>query len=328
MRAATVTVVDRAGVPQHPVRPQKPRSALAGLVAGLFAGLLLVLARHFLANALREPEEIERYLHLDLLAAVPRYTEETFSLAKEAYQNLRTALIFARRDESGQVVLVTGTAPQEGKTTTILNLALALAGAGEKTVVVDCDLRRPNMHQLLELSREPGFTDAFTRRQPVEALVRPTTTPNLFALTAGPLPPNPPALLAQKTLTRLFETLREHYDWILVDSPPVASVTDALLLARHSDHTVLVVRQGSEGWPSVPGLGAGKPEQKGVDKRHIKRAVAALKKVTPHLLGAVFNVVDVQARGYGYYGYGYYSQREGDDVPAKQEKRPEAPVKA
>ena len=150
-------------------------------------------------------------------------------------------------------------------------------------------------------------------------------------MTAGPLPPNPPALLAHKTLTRLFETLREHYDWILVDSPPVASVTDALLLARHADHTLLVVRQGSEGFPAIPGLVSAKPEH-GVDRRHIKRSVAALRKVNAHLLGAVFNVVDVQARGYGYYGYGYYgygyySQRDGDEAQTEQEKRPRAPAK-
>ena len=294
---------------------------------------MLVLGRDFLANAtFREPDEIERYLHLDVLAKVPRYTDEESFGAQEAYQELRTALIFARRDDRGQVVLVTGTAPKEGKTTTTAELARVMAeageGEGERTLVVDCDLRRADLHKRLRLDREPGFTDAFRRRLPVETLIQPTATPHLFALTAGRLPPSPPALLAQKTLARLFETLREHYDWILVDSPPVASVTDALLLARHADHTVLVVRQGSEGWPSVPGLRAANPEQKGVDKRLIKRTVAALRKVTPHLLGAVFNMVDVHARGYGYYGYGYYSAHEGDDAPTKKEKGPEAAIKA
>ncbi len=258
MRSTTVTVVDRAATPQYPVRPQKQRIALVGLLVGLVVGFGLVLARDLTANTIREPEEIERYLHLDVLAEVPRHTEEESGLAREAYQDLRTALIFARRDDRGQVVLVTGTAPREGKTTTVERLAHLMAeageGEGERIVVVDCDLRRAQMHERLGLPREPGFTDAFARRQPVETLIKATSNPRLFALTAGPLPPNPPALLAQKALAGLFETLREHYDWILVDSPPVASVTDALLLARHADHTVLVVRQGSEGWPSVPGL--------------------------------------------------------------------------
>jgi len=299
IRSNNVSVVDRASSPLYPVRPQKQRIALIGLVVGILAGLGLVLARDYLANTIRDPEEIERYLHLDLLAAVPRYEAEDDSLATEAYQNLRTALIFARRDERGQVVLVTGTAPQEGKTTTIVNLARLLAGSGEKAVVVDCDLRRAHLHQRLGLPREPGLTDFFVRKEPLSALLRPAPVANLFALTAGPLPPNPPALLARKALGDLLEELRDQFEWVLVDSPPLASVTDALLLARHADHTVLVIQHGK------------------VDKKLVKRSVAALRKVTPHLLGAVLNVVDVRARSYQYY---YYPRRDG------VEARPEPPA--
>jgi capsular exopolysaccharide synthesis family protein len=290
IRSNNVSIVDRASPPEYPVRPQKRRSALAGLLLGLVAGLGLVLARDYLGNTIRDAEEVERYLHLDLLAAVPRYENDTDSLATEAYQNLRTALLFARRDERGQVVLVTGTAPQEGKTTTIVNLARLLAGAGEKTVVVDCDLRRSQLHQRLDLAREPGFTDFFVRHEPVSALLRPASIPNLFALTAGPLPPNPPALLARKVMAELFDELRGEFEWVLIDSPPLASVTDALLLARHADHAVLVIQHNK------------------VDKRLVKRAVGALRKATPNLLGAVLNVVDVRARSYHYY---YYPQRDG-----------------
>jgi capsular exopolysaccharide synthesis family protein len=246
---------------------------------------------------------MERYLHLDLLAAVPRYENENDSLATEAYQNLRTALLFARRDERGQVVLVTGTAPQEGKTTTIVNLARLLAGSGEKTVVVDCDLRRAQMHLRLGVPREPGFTDFFVRHEPVSALLRPTSLANLFVLTAGPLPPNPPALLARKSLGTLLADLKGEFEWVLIDSPPLASVTDALLLARHADHTVLVIQHNK------------------VDKKLVKRSVAALRKATPNLLGAVLNVVDVRARSYQYY---YYPQQEGGKGgPPKPPAKPE-----
>ena len=308
MRSTTVTIVDRAGPPQYPVRPQKRRSALAGMLVGLLGGLGLVLARDFLANTIRDADEIERYLHLDLLAAVPRYTDESFTLATEAYQNLRTALIFAQRDDRGQVVLVTGTAPQEGKTTTIHNLAELMAVAGEKTVVVDCDLRRAQMHQRLGLRREPGFTNYFVNHVPVEELLKPTSTEHLSALTAGPLPPNPPAILARKTLAGLFEELRQRFDWVLVDSPPLASVTDALLLARQADHTVLVVQHNK------------------VDKKLVKRSVLALHKATPHLLGAVLNVVELRARSYQYY---YYPQRDGTSAEdARRDDAPEAPAKA
>jgi capsular exopolysaccharide synthesis family protein len=298
-----VTVVDRAGVPQDPVSPQKRRIATSGLLLGLVLGLVLVLARDYLADTIRSPEEVERYLHLDLLAAVPRYEESDTTLATEAYQNLRTALLFARHDEAGQVVLVTGTAPQEGKTTTIVNLARLLAGAGEKTMVVDCDLRRAQLHQRFDLPREPGFTDFFVRHEPLGALVQPTRVPNLFALTAGPLPPNPPALLARKSLGDLFAELRRGFDWVLIDSPPLASVTDALLLARHCDHAVLVVQHNK------------------VDKKLVKRSAAALRKATPNVLGAILNVVDVRARSYHY----YYYPHKGTQAPAEA-TNPKAPA--
>ncbi|HXK12489.1 MAG TPA: polysaccharide biosynthesis tyrosine autokinase [Vicinamibacteria bacterium] len=303
IRSNNVSVVDRASAPQSPERPQKRKIALAGFLLGLVAGLGLVLARDYLANTIRDPEEVERYLHLDLLAAVPRYEEENDSLATEAYQSLRTALLFARRDERGQVVLVTGTAPQEGKTTTIVNLARLLAAAGEKTAVVDCDLRRAQMHQRLGLQREPGFTDFFVRKEPLAALVQPAPLANLFALTAGALPPNPPALLARKAFADLLDELRARFEWVLVDSPPLASVTDALLLARHADHTLLVVQHNK------------------VDKKLVKRSVAALRKVTPHLLGAVLNVVDVRARSYQYY---YYPQHDGGAGARRKATVPDA----
>src|SRR6185436_5041627 len=163
----------------------------------------LVAGREYFDNTLKDPDEIERYLRVNLLAAVPRQEVAGQHLVTEAYQNLRTALIFARKDELGHVVLVTGTAPQEGKTTTLVNLAKLLASSGERVIALDCDLRRAQLHHRLGLTREPGLTDIFVRHENVDALIRPTSTPNLFVLTAGPLPPNPPALLARKQVPEL-----------------------------------------------------------------------------------------------------------------------------
>jgi capsular exopolysaccharide synthesis family protein len=242
---------------------------------------------------------VERYLHLDLLAAVPRYEDGNVLLVTEAYQSLRTALIFGRKDERGQVVLITGTAPQEGKTTTLVNVSRLLAGSGESTVVLDCDLRRAQIHHRLGLPREPGFTDLFTRHDDLE-LIQATRVPNLFAITAGPAPPNPPAVLARKAVADFLDRLRERYDWILIDSPPLASVTDALLLARHADMVVMVVQHNK------------------VDKKLVKRNVAALRKATDNLLGVVLNAVAAGEKGYGY----YYYQQEHEAAPAPETKAP------
>jgi capsular exopolysaccharide synthesis family protein len=298
IRNNNVSLVERAAAPLWPVRPEKKKIATLALFLGLLAGVALVLGRDFLDNTIKDPEEMERYLHLDLLAAVPRYDESTVHLVTEAYQNLRTSLIFARREEGGQVVLITSTAPQEGKTTTLVNIAKLLASSGEKTVVLDFDLRRAQLHSRLGLTREPGVTNFFVKHEELDTLIRPTRVANLFALTAGPLPPNPPALLARRAVAELFEHLRRQFEWVLVDSPPLASVTDALLVARHADVVTYVVQHNK------------------MDKKLVKRNVTALRKATPNLLGAVLNAVDVQAKGYYYYYYQHDTGTTGKTTPA------------
>ncbi len=289
-----VRLLDRAVVPSAPVWPRKRQISLVGLMAGLLLGAGFVLLRDALDNTLKDADDVERHLHLELLAAIPRYTKDDASLATEAYQNLRTALLFSRRGEQGQVVLVTGTAPGEGKTTTLLNVAKLLAVSGESVVVVDCDLRRANLHQRLNVPREPGLTDYFVKNTEIASLVRPTRIQNLSAIAAGPLPPNPPAILARPELGAVLAELKQKYRWVLVDSPPVAAVTDALLLAQRADSTLLVVQQNK------------------VDRTMVKRALLALRKVTPNVIGAVLNAVDVKTKGYYDYA-GYGARRDAKD---------------
>jgi capsular exopolysaccharide synthesis family protein len=297
-----VSVLSRAVVPARPVWPRKRQIALVGLLGGLLLGAGFVLLRDALDNTLKDADDVERHLHLELLASIPRYAKEDATLATEAYQNLRTALLFSRRGDEGQVVLVTGTAPGEGKTTTLLNVAKLLAVSGESVVVVDCDLRRANLHLRLSMAREPGFTDFFVKNQDMLTLARSSRIPNLSVITAGPLPPNPPALLARPELAEALARLRQQYRWVLVDSPPVAAVTDALLLAQRADSTILVVQQNK------------------VDRVMVKRALLALRKVTPNVLGAVLNAVDVKTKGY--YGYAYYgSRRDAKDPRDRHERR-------
>jgi capsular exopolysaccharide synthesis family protein len=285
-----VRLLDRAVVPTAPVWPQKRKIALVSLLVGLLLGAGYVLLGDALDNTIKDAEDIERHLHVEMLAAIPRYTKDTMSLATEAYHNLRTALLFSRRGEGGQVVLVTGTAPGEGKTTTLLNIAKLLAASGEATVVVDCDLRRANLHLRLNAPREPGFTDFFLRRVDLAGLVRPARLGNLSIVASGPLPPNPPALLARPELKEAFGQLRRHFKWVLVDSPPVAAVTDALFLAHAADSVLLVVQQNR------------------VDRSEIKRALASLRKINPNVVGAVLNAVELKRKGY--YGYQYGTRRE------------------
>jgi polysaccharide biosynthesis transport protein len=296
-----VRLLDRAVVPLAPVWPEKRKVASLGFLLGLVAGASVLLVRDYLSNTIKDAEDIERFLHLELLAAVPRHTKDNAHLVTEAYQTLRTALLFARKSDAGQVVLVTGTAPGEGKTTTVLKVAALLAVSGESVVVLDGDLRRASMHQRLgNLPREPGLVDLLTKGLEISSVVQNTRTRNLFAITAGPLPPNPPAILARSDVERRLEQLRRHFKWVLIDSPPLAPVTDALLLARHADMTVLVVQHDT------------------VDKKVVKRSLAALRKVTPSVLGAVLNQVEVKTRSHYY----YYSERKNPKEQTARRGRP------
>jgi capsular exopolysaccharide synthesis family protein len=284
-----VRLLDRAIVPGSPVWPRKRQFALFSLLGGLALGAAFVLVRDALDDTIKDADDVERHLHVELLASIPRFGKDDEALATEAYQNLRTALLFARRGGQGQVVLVTGSAPGEGKTTTLLNVARLLADSGETVVAIDGDLRRANLHLRLDVPREPGLTDLFLNEVPLTSLVRPTRVPRLSIVPAGPIPPNPPALLARPELADAFGELRRLYRWVLVDSPPVAAVTDALLLAQIADATVLVVQQNR------------------VDRATVKRSLASVRKVTPNVVGAVLNSVAV--KGPGYYGYGYHGSR-------------------
>ncbi len=308
LRNSTVALVERAVPPQDPIRPNKKRIAAIGLVAGLLLGVAAVLLRDFFDNTVKTPEEVERFLRAELLSAVPRYDQESVHLVTEAYQALRTSLLFARAGERGQVVLITGTAPQEGKTTTLINVGKLLASSGEKTLAIDCDLRRAQLHTRLGLARDPGLSDHFVRHDPIVDLVRPTRVPNLFALTSGQLPPNPPALLARRSMNDLLDELRGRFDWILLDSPPLASVTDALLLARQADMVVFVVHHNQ------------------VDKHVIRRALNSLRRATDNVLGVVLNGVSTRTRG-DYYYY-YYQNTAAEGAPAEESAAPPAPAPA
>jgi capsular exopolysaccharide synthesis family protein len=147
--------------------------------------------------------------------------------------------------------------------------------------------------------REPGLTDFFVKHLDMTALTQTTGTKNLSALTAGPLPPNPPSILARPDVPAALDELRRHFRWVLIDTPPIASVTDALLLARHADMAVLVIQHNK------------------VDKKVVKRSLAALRKAQPNVLGAVLNGVDIKTKGY----YAYYYQQHKDKRPAAAEPR-------
>ncbi len=205
----------------------------------------------------------------------------------EAYRTLRTNLDFSSLDKPICTMVVTSAAPEEGKSTTLANLAVTIAQAGKRVILVDCDLRRPSLNQLFDARSTVGFTDAMRDDALMAAPpLQETCVPNLFLLTSGTLPPNPSELLASRRMSEMIAALSQHADMILFDAPPVIAVTDAAVLASKVDAVLLVVSAGR------------------TKREHARQAKALLEKVNARLLGTVLTNVKGEASLYQYYSNG------------------------
>ncbi len=292
-----VRVIDPAVVPKAPYRPNPQRTLLLSLVLGLFLGVGLVLGLDYIDQTIRTPEDVEHYLGSEPLVAVPAYTGETSNVAREVYHSLRTALMVAARSEGSQVILVTSATPQEGKTTTAFNLAKTLAVSGSKVLILDADLRKPALHHLIQTKNVRGLTSiVLGKREIADVAHTIADVPNLDIVTTGPLPPNPPELFSKNSFVRMLEQAREKYDWIILDSPPVASVTDAVIMAQVTDLVLVVVRYGF------------------AKRKVINDAMRQLTRTGARIAGVVLNYVDLERDHYYYAGYySYYRYGYGED---------------
>jgi len=202
----------------------------------------------------------------------------------EAYRTLRTNLEFSSLDKAIRSMVVTSPAPEEGKSTTLANLAVTIAQAGKKVILVDCDLRRPSLHQIFNARGAPGFTDmmrddGLMSKPPLQE----TSIANLRLLVSGTLPPNPSELLASRRMGEVIAALQQQADMVLFDAPPIVAVTDAAVLASKVDAVLLVISAGK------------------TKREHAKKAKALLEKVNAHLIGTVLNNVKGEASLYQYY---------------------------
>lgn len=335
LRFNNIRVVDRPALPQVPVTPNMPLNVASGLALGLALGLIGAIGREQLDRTLKTPDEAERELNLASLGLVPLMHEGEDNSSKyaakgrrrrskvklpapdshpelvvhehptsgvaEAARAVRTNILFMSPDHPFRTLLVTSASPSEGKTTVACCIAIAIAQAGRKVVLVDCDMRRPRLHKVFNTPRETGVTSALLAPGTLQQAVQTTEIPNLSVLPTGPLPPNPSEILHSEAFEKLLDGLREHFDCVVIDSPPIAPVTDAAILCKRVDGTVLVVRAA-------------------VTRKDVaKRAVRSLRDVGGRLVGTVFNAVDFQRRDYGYYHYYAYKKAGyGSELPPKR----------
>lgn len=208
----------------------------------------------------------------------------------EAYRTLRTNIQFSSFDNKVQIIVVTSSEPGEGKSTTAANLAVVMAESGAKTILIDCDQRKPSLHKIFSLSNQAGISDLLVGNVEFQEAVKSTEIQNLDVLTSGTRPPNPAELLASSKMKQFLEGLRQNYEYIIVDTPPIIAVTDAQLLSSYADGCLLVVASSQ------------------VDRKTAEKAKELLQKVNAKILGAILNKLEVNEKKY-YYNY-YYGNED------------------
>jgi capsular exopolysaccharide synthesis family protein len=345
LRSSNIRVVDPALAPASPSRPQKSRNIFLGFLLGIVGGIGLAIFREYLDNTIKSPDDVEALTGLPSLAVVPsqpglngyqgrlarlgRNPEapnptgprvemlsyiQPKSQISEAFRALRTSLLLSQADHPPQVILVTSALPREGKTTAAVNLSVTLAQLGDRTLLVDSDLRKPGIRRALNLTggKEVGGLSSYLAGVATldEAIAPHPTINNLSALTTGPVPPSPADLLSSHRMREAIAELRRRFKFIVIDSPPVMAATDAVILSALTDGVLLVVRSGAT------------PKEAFTRTRNLLAAVKC------RLLGVVLNAVDASAPDY-YYSYRYYPYAYGygyGEDSGKHAKFPAAPA--
>lgn len=308
-KGSNIQVVDRAEYPRWPVAPNRQRDLMLAGLGGLALALLLAFGVEYFDSRIKSPDEIRAHLGLPFLGLVPtvpttRGTTSPLLNAgapasfAEAIRAIRTAVVFSSASDGARTVMVTSTAPSEGKTVVSSNLAMALAQAEQRTLLIDGDMRRPRVHDVFAFEQEPGLSNVLVGGTALQQAIRPTNQAFLSVLPAGHIPPNPAELLGSPKYRRLIEQLGKDFDWIVVDAPPVMAVTDASVISHDVGGVVFVV--GSEMTP----------------RRNAQTAIDQLAAAKARLIGVVLNRVHVQRHSY-YYApyyrkdYAKYYQRSG-----------------
>jgi capsular exopolysaccharide synthesis family protein len=307
-KGSNIQVVDAAETPQWPILPQVQRDLMMSAAGGLVLAIVLAFGFEYFDSRLKSPDEVKAHLNLPFLGMIPVVAgKETVAEAPmlqdsvspafaEAIRAVRTAVLFSSADEGSRSLMITSTGPHEGKTLVSSSLAITLAQAGQKTLVIDADMRRPRMHEALDRPQEPGLSNVLVGDTKLADAARTTGVPNLTFLAAGHIPPNPAELLGSKKYAELLADLRSKYDWIVIDAPPVMPVTDAALVANRAQGVLFVV--GSEMTP----------------RQNAVTAIEQLKNANARFVGVVLNRVHIQRHSY-YYSpyyrkeYGKYYQR-------------------
>lgn len=296
--ASNIRIIDNATVPKFPVKPRVTLALTASLVFGMFFGVVFAFFRELMGNVFRTPDQLEQDLELPSLGITPlvkkkkgsitpemQYIADPRSTFAEAINTIRTALLFSNIDNPPKTILITSTSGSEGKTTLSINLAVALSQM-DKTLLIEMDLRKPAVSKDLGIKTAMGLSDLLSGTTDTNVFHQVDGAPNLNVITCGTIPPNPMELIASKRFANLLQSLKERFEYIVIDSPPTLPVSDSCILTKMVDATILAV----------------KAEETKINMA--KEAVDRLTKVNAHITGAVLTQASPQKMSY--YGEHYY----------------------
>jgi succinoglycan biosynthesis transport protein ExoP len=293
-KASTIRVVDAAEVPKSPFLPRRERDVSLAALTGLLFAVGLVFFFEYLDNRIKSPQELRATLNVPFLGMVPSVPDQHQALItegvpanfSESIRSIRTNVLFSSAEEGAHIIVVTSAGPGEGKSVVSSNLAVSLAQAGQRVLLIDADMRRPRVHEIFDLPQEPGLSNLLVGDcKPSEAVRKWKNVPGLCVLAAGMIPPNPAELLGSKRFEEYVSTLGEHFDWVLVDSPPVLAVADAAVVANGASGVVFVV-------------GADQ-----TSRQAAREAIHQLQSAHARVIGAVLNRVDLERNPYYYAHY-------------------------
>jgi capsular exopolysaccharide synthesis family protein len=298
-QTVNVLVVEKAETPKSPAKPRKALNLLLGLIVGVFGGVGAAFFVEYLDNTVKSPEEVETKLGVPVFGVITMnktpnaltegiVAREPTSIITENYKAIRTALLLSSAERPPKRILVTSMSPEEGKTTTSVNLAMAIAQSEYKVLLIDADLRKPRLHKVFGLGNTKGLSTYLAGASDMHVAQK-GPLPGLSVLTSGPIPPNPSELLSSNRMHELMTALSGQYDIIICDSPPLLSVADGLILSKTTEGTIIVTRAGK------------------VTYDEMKRGLRSLYDLKAHVLGIVINALDVKKNDYYYQRYYNYS---------------------
>ena len=301
-----VLIVDEARIPSNTFKPNRVLIIIVGFLLGLVIALGYVFLRNYFDNTVKTPDDIQKF-NTNVLAWIPQIegivatgsTEFEFIVARkpdsipaESFRALRTRVQFSRVDtDMLKTILVTSSAPSEGKTMICTNLAGSFALSNKKTLIIDCDLRKPRIHSFFKTNRYPGVVDYLFGQVTLEEIIRTSEIHDLYYITAGTIPPNPSEILESQKMKDFLAEIREKYDYVLLDSPPIIAVTDSEILARYTDATALVVSANT------------------TETELMLRALEIIKQDNINFIGTILNNFVYKSSYGSYYKYYYYYTR-------------------